>query len=387
LIGVDHLSRYSRWFFVSAMALVLAFTASAWAGEETVKKDDQAPPPSATMGPILPGGLSFARLTFQYQKGEVARYEVDMILKINVLLHSPDKTEKIRQHMVANKWKPDFIAQFVDAVRWIENLKSAGAERVYEEGEEYAAMKLVPIGNIQAEDRYEPFLADLLFGEAEKMGSKKAALDLVHERLSDSSGIIVSIGRQALWDMASEGFQDTRYEIATRYRDGNQFPEDKAMALYWFLMAREQGRNVDEEVAALSADLPAASVETIKTTIGERWELRLREDEKGRAFELGLEKVDPITTPEALEAALRDALGFTYKNFIDDKSPSGRAAVELRLRLTAAHNRSEMTKWIFDDMAAENSDPDFVQMFAEAMDWYEALKAGGAERLYEEANK
>ena len=388
MIGVSNVSQHSRSVLFSITALILAFAIPSWADGPGLKTDVGASSSAEPLGGVSLSRAELARNIFKHATSEADHYMVDTSLKMIVLDSPPEHTQRIYDYMVANQWEPDFITLFTDNIRWYTGLTSAGAERVYEEGRKYAATKLTPIGpRIKAEDRYEPIFADILIRRADKMGSKKAALHFARKYLSDSSGIMVSIGQKTLWDIASEGILETRYEIATRYRDGNLFPEDKAMALFWFLMAREQGRNVDEEVAALSADLLPATVETIKTTIAEGWDLRLREDEKGRAYQLGLEKVDPLTTPEAIDSELRDAFASAYTDFIRDKSPGGRAAVKLRLRLKVAHNRPAATKQIFDDMVAKNNEPDFMRMFAEAIDWYEALKAGGAERLYEEAQK
>jgi TPR repeat protein len=112
-------------------------------------------------------------------------------------------------------------------------------------------------------------VASLLYGEAARMGSQKATLAIVREYLSIKHAPYRSIGQNTLWVLAEEGSEGAGVEIATRFRDGNAFPRDPALALYWYLRAAEQGSDVKADITALTKELPSDAVRKIEESVAE----------------------------------------------------------------------------------------------------------------------
>ena len=145
--------------------------------------------------------------------------------------------------------------QFDEALAWLDDLKQREGEAAYVESLSYRDGNSVP---------QDDALADKLLELAALRDYPQAAYELGLAKLEGSEeerdwpgGMVM------LWRAAKGDLVIAQRELALRYREAEGDDLNRQRAFYWLLRARQNGDEVDDELAAAASDLSEAERELV----------------------------------------------------------------------------------------------------------------------------
>ncbi|MDP6786508.1 MAG: hypothetical protein QGI13_05190 [Rhodospirillales bacterium] len=161
------------------------------------------------------------------------------MLRLFALRNSEKAAKKNRDYLVKEKWHPDLVEGFDQAVAWVRTLRQ-DPRRAYELWKVY-----------REKGKKQPFpsLADALLILAVDSGLAEARFEWARSYLDDDG-----FG-YPLRELADADYLPAQLEFVRRYREGDDLEKDNAKAFYWLSRAIRKGAKVMERHRLLSESL------------------------------------------------------------------------------------------------------------------------------------